>query len=64
LEVLLDKSHQFSSSQWRYLRAIEILEGIGTIEAIQIVERLTQGNPESAVTVESRTVVARMKQKK
>ncbi len=61
LEDLLDKMNKFSPSQLRCLRAIEILEGVGTPEALQILERLAQGNPESIVTAESRTVIARIK---
>jgi hypothetical protein len=64
LEVLLGKMHQATPSQLRYLRAIEILERVGGPEAMKILERLTQGNPDSLVTAESRTVVARMKKKK
>jgi WD40 repeat protein len=64
LEGLLGKMTRATPSQLRSLRAIEILEGVGNAEAMKTLERLAQGNPDSLVTAESRTVVARMKKKK
>ncbi len=64
LQRLLDRMNQLQPAQLRCLRAIEVLERIGTPQAVAILERLTQGNPESRVTAESRTVLAKRKQKK
>ena len=64
LQALLGKVNPLTPSQLRSLRALEILEGVGTPEALQIIERLAQGNPDSLATAESRAVVARMKKKR
>lgn len=63
LESLLEKLEPLSPTQVRSLRAIEILDGIGTPAALRIVERLTQGNPDGLLTVESRAVLARRERK-
>lgn len=63
LQVLLGKLAHLTPSQLRYVRAIEILEGIGTPEAVGIMQRLRKGNLDSLLTVESRTVIARMRKK-
>ena len=63
LKELLGNLDQLTSSQLRSVRAIEILECFGTPEAVQIIERLTQGNADGLATGESRTVIARMRQK-
>ena len=59
LQLLIGKLNQLSTSQLRSLRAIEVLENIGTPEALKIIERLTQGNSDSLLTIESRAVIAR-----
>jgi WD40 repeat protein len=59
LESLLGKMSQHSRSQLRTLRGVEILEGIGTPEALRVVERLTRGNADGLMTIESRAVIAR-----
>ena len=64
LQTLLDNANQPTSSQLRSLRAIEVLEAAGSPEAIRILERLAQGNPDGIVTLESRAVVARIKKMK
>ncbi len=63
LQTLLSKLEHFSPSQLRNLRAVEILEGIGTPEAIQIIEQLTRGNELGLLTAQSRAVLLRRKQK-
>jgi WD40 repeat protein len=63
LRGLLGKQDHYSPAQLRNLRAIEILEGIGTPEAIGIIERLTEGNPDGLLTIESRTVIVRRKKR-
>jgi hypothetical protein len=64
LEWLLNKGYEPTPSQLRSLRAIEILEAVGTPDAVRILERLAQGNPDCLATAESRRVAARMKNKK
>jgi WD40 repeat protein len=63
LQALLARLDQYTPAQLRTLRAIEILEGIGTPESFQIIERLTQGNPDGLATTATRAIVER-KQKK
>jgi hypothetical protein len=64
LEGLLGRLNQVTPLQLRTLRTIEILEGIGTPEALQVIDQLTQGNPDALATAESRRVAVRMKTKK
>ncbi len=64
LQQLLDEMNQLQPAQLRCLRAIDVLERIGTPGSVAILERLTQGNPESRVTTESRTVLAQRKHEK
>ncbi len=59
LQALLGKLNQLTPAQLRHLRAIAILEGIGSPEALGIIARLTKGNAEGLTTVLSRTVLAR-----
>jgi WD40 repeat protein len=59
LQVLLAKLDQLSPSQLRQVRAIEILEIIGTPGALAIIERLAKGNPDGLATTESKAVIAR-----
>ena len=42
---------------------IEILEGIGTPEALRIIDHLTKGNEVGLLTTQSRAVIARLKKK-
>ncbi len=59
LESLLGRLNQLSPSRLRTLRAIEILERLGTPEALRVMARLTRGNPDGLATVASRAAVAR-----
>ena len=64
LRDLLGKLEQYTPAQLRHLRAIEALEAIGTPESLRIIERLTQGNADRLLTVESRAVIARLQKKR
>ncbi|HYV38592.1 MAG TPA: WD40 repeat domain-containing protein [Gemmataceae bacterium] len=64
LKTLLDKLEQITPSQLRYLRAIEILEGIGTPAALEIIGKLSKGNADGLTTVESKAVFARLDKQK
>ena len=59
LQALLDKLTQLAPSQLRTVRAVEVLERIGTPEALPVIKRLTGGNPDGLLTTESRAVLAR-----
>src|SRR5262249_15124292 len=59
LQTLLGRLDGITPTRLRYIRVMEILDRIGTPEAIQVIERLTPGNPDSFATAESRAVLAR-----
>jgi WD40 repeat protein len=63
LQILLGKLDHFTPSQLRHVRAVEILETIGTPEALETIERLAQGNADGLLTTESRAVLARLQKK-
>ena len=63
LEELIGNLSQYSPAQLRSVRAIELLETIGTPDAVQVLERLAKGNPDGLATTQSRAALAR-KQKK
>lgn len=44
----------------RSLRALEVLEHIGSPETRQIVEKLTRGEPDALLTAEARSCLERM----
>ena len=62
LEALLDRiEHRtLSSNQLAFLRALEVLEQIGTPEALRSVERLATGAPEARLTQEARASLERL----
>jgi hypothetical protein len=45
----------------RELRAVEVLERIGSKEACSLLENLAAGAPEATLTVEAKASLARMK---
>jgi hypothetical protein len=58
LESLLEK---FSSSQHlRTLRAVQVLEQLGTEKSREVLTRLTTGAPEALLTQEARMAVERL----
>jgi WD40 repeat protein len=64
LQELLGKLDRFTPSQLRASRAVEILERVGTPEALRVLERLAAGNPEGLLTAESHAAVARVHRRK
>jgi WD40 repeat protein len=61
LESILERLDKYNPMQG--LRALEILEGIGTPEARQLVEEMARGAPEELVTIEAKAQLLRMKNK-
>jgi hypothetical protein len=49
-----------SSTTMRCLRAIEVLEYIGTAEAMEVIEILSRGAPEARLSKEARASLARL----
>jgi hypothetical protein len=62
VEALLDELHglDFSPEQLRELRAVDVLERIGTPEARMVVETLTRGVPEAPLTWEAKATLQRL----
>ena len=46
--------------QLRAVRAVQVLEGIGSTEARQLLDSLAQGAPEARLTQEARAAAARL----
>jgi hypothetical protein len=62
LTMLLNKMAVGSSGEyWRLLRALEVLERIGTAEARQVLQTLAQGEPDAPVTREAKASLERLK---
>jgi RNA polymerase sigma factor (sigma-70 family) len=59
LEGLLQKLE--GGERWRPLRAIEVLEAIGTADARQVLESLAQGSPDATLTGEARAALRRLR---
>ncbi len=64
LQTLLSNLDQFTPTQLRNIRDVEILETIGTPEALKIIDQLAKGNPDGLITSQSKAVVARVQKKK
>src|SRR5262249_1751336 len=62
IELLLAKVREagFAPEQLRALRAVEVLEHIGTEAARAILQRLTDGEPEALLTLEARASLERL----
>jgi hypothetical protein len=63
VEQLLEKleSPNLSGEQLRSLRAVELLERVGSPEARRVLEGLTRGNPDAPLTQEARASLERLK---
>lgn len=59
LERLVLALDRLKPSELQQLRAIEVLERIGTPEAFEIIQRVSKGNPDSLATAEGRKAIAR-----
>jgi hypothetical protein len=60
LEGLLQKATTPSRETWRMIRACEVLEGIGTAEAREVLATWTKGPPAATLTREATESVERL----
>jgi hypothetical protein len=60
LEALLGKDGTLSGDQLRAWRATEVLEGIGTTAAQQLLQKLGQGAPGDPITEEAKSCLKRL----
>jgi HEAT repeat protein len=63
IEALLDKLDHPSPEQLRRLRAVEILELLGTPEARKLLQRLADGAPKARLTQEAKASLERLAQR-
>ncbi len=63
LQVLLEKHDPatLSSDRLRAIRAVELLEHLGTPPAVALLDRLAQGNPHASLTRAARAAVERLR---
>lgn len=64
IKEILDHSYPFSQDHLRILRAIQILEYIGTPDAILVLDRLSKGASESSITREAKSSVLHLTKRK
>jgi len=57
---LLAAPSPWSGKRLRLWRVIQVLEGIGTFEAQQVLEKLAKGTPGSRLTREAQTSLQRL----
>jgi WD40 repeat protein len=60
LERLLEELATPDGEGWRPLRAVEVLEGMGTSEAKDLLKELAAGPPEAALAAEARAALKRL----
>jgi WD40 repeat protein len=60
LAALLAGAEKFTREELRHVRAVEVLEKIGTPAAAALVERLAGGNPDALLTREARATLSRL----
>jgi hypothetical protein len=63
IDRILNKSPNYPPTQMRTLRAIMVLEQIGTPAALQVLERLSKGTPESRITKDAIVAAERLRKK-
>src|SRR5262249_49458524 len=60
VESLLEKLVNLSPEELRLLRSVEVLENIGTPEALQVLKSLATGAPEARLTQEAKGSLERL----
>jgi hypothetical protein len=63
LEKLLDHLSPFATARLRELRAVAVLESVGTAEARALLKAIAEGAPEARLTQEAKATLARLERR-